>query len=172
MKADSISALGERHLVFRLDDLAYAVPIANVEEIVPMAELISVAGAPSFLAGFLDVGGQLVAVVSMRRLLAMPDRPRELYTPLVILKSTPLSIALEVDDVTQIVELDDSVSIAQGNSLNDCASAVARIDGRPVVLLAPERILLEQERRRLGELAESAQRRLAELDAELEKVAP
>ena len=167
MGADSISQLRGRCLVFHLADRAYAVPTGCVEEIVSMAELCPVPGAPTFLSGFLDVGGQLVAVISLRRLLGMPDRERELYTPLVILKASPQQIALEIDGVSRIVDIDDDelIPVTEGCSLSDCASAVARLDGQAVVLLSPERLLLEQEQRRVAELAELVRQRLAEVEA-------
>ena len=166
MGADSISPVRGRYLIFHLADRTYAVPTGCVEEIVPMAELFPVPGAPSFLAGFLDVGGQLVAVISLRRLLGMPDRAPELYTPVVILKTTPQPVALEVDGVSRIVDIggDDVVPVTESCSLNDCASAVVHLDGQAVVLLSPERILLEQEQRRVAELAELARQRLAEVE--------
>lgn len=77
MGADVFSVRG-RYLIFLLADRMYAVPVEAVQEIVPMAELAQTAGAPSFLAGFLDFGGELIAVVSLRRLFKLPDRPREL----------------------------------------------------------------------------------------------
>jgi purine-binding chemotaxis protein CheW len=165
MGADSISTLRGRYLIFHLADRTYAVPAWCVEEIVPMAELFPVPGAPSFLAGFLDVGGQLVAVISMRRLLGMPYREPELYTPLLILKALPQQVALEIDGVTRIVEIDDEdlIPVTEGSSLNDCASAVVRLDGDTIVLLSPERILLEEERTRIAELAVSTRQRLAEV---------
>ena len=167
MGADSTSPLRGRYLIFHLADRAYAVSTRRVEEIVPMAELTPVPGAPAFLSGFLDVGGQLVAVISLRSLLGMPDRERELYTPLLILKSSPQQVALEIDGVSRIVDIgdDELIPVTEGCSLNDCASAVARLDGQAVVLLSPERLLLEQELRRVAELAELIRQRLAAVEA-------
>jgi purine-binding chemotaxis protein CheW len=164
MGADSNTPRG-RYLVFQLADCAYAVPAGAVEEIVPVAELASVAGAPSFLEGFLDVGGELIAVLSLRRLLGLPEHEWELYTPLVILKSDRPKIAVEIDGVICVAQIDDEhlSPIAEGCSLNDYATAVARHEGRTVILLSPAQILLDQERRRLVELAETAQQRLSEL---------
>ncbi len=167
MGADSISPARGRYLIFQLADRSYAIPIRCIEEIVPIAELTSVPGAPAFLAGFLDVGGQLVAVISLRHLLGMPDHECALYTPLVILKAKDQRFALEIDGVSRIADIDDEklVSLTEGCSLNDCATAVARLDEEVVVLLSPERILLEQEQKRVAELAEIARRRIAEVEA-------
>jgi purine-binding chemotaxis protein CheW len=166
MRADSVSQGCGRYLIFQLLDRTYAVPTRFVEEIIPMAELFFVPGSPAFIAGFLNLGGQPIAVISMRCLLGMPDLERELYTPLVILKALPYQLALEVDDVTRVVEImgDDWMPLADECSLNNCASAIARLDDQAVVLLSPERILLEQERRRVIELAELARQRLVEIE--------
>lgn len=166
MGADSLSLARGRYLIFHLADRNYAIPSRCVEEIVPMAELSPVPGAPSFLPGFLDVGGELVAVISMRRLFGMSDRERELYSPLVLLKAMPQRLALEIDGVTRIADIDgaDLVSLTEGNSLNDCAFAIARLDGCAVVILSPERLLLDEEEKRVFELAEQARQRLSEVE--------
>jgi len=166
MGADSTFAVRRGCLLFRLAEQTYALPGECVEEIVPMAELSSAPGAPSFLSGFLEVAGRLVAVISLRRLWKLPDRARELYTPIVILKSSPRAWAIEVDAVTQIVEMHghDLVPIADGCSLNDCAVAIARVEGSSVVLLSPDRILLEQEQKGVAELSELVRQRLAEME--------
>jgi purine-binding chemotaxis protein CheW len=167
MGADISSGLCGRYLIFHLAEQTYAVPIAAVEEIVPMAELAQVAGAPPFLAGFLDVAGHLVAVVSLRRLFALSDKPRELYTPIIILKAAARRIALEVDEVREIAAIadEDAIVLEGGCMFNDVASAAARLQGVTVLLLAPERLLLEEEHRRLQALSEMAGDRLAAVEA-------
>jgi chemotaxis signal transduction protein len=168
MGAEFLSLYCGKYLIFHLSDSAYAVATTCVEEIVPMAELIPVPGSPNFLTGFLNVGGDTFGAISMRRLFGMADQERQLYTPLIILKGLTMNIALEVDEVARVVDIgvDDLVSNAEGSSLNDCAVAVARIEGHAVVVLSPERLLLHQEQKRVTEMADLAQQRLAELELE------
>jgi purine-binding chemotaxis protein CheW len=167
MGAGTSFSVRGRYLIFHLADQAYAVSVAAVEEIVPMAELVQVAGGPSFVTGLLDLGGQLIAVISLRRLFNLSDRRRELYTPIVILKAAPRPIALEVDAVQEIVEIkdEDAVALGDGYALNDFAFAAARVSGNHVLLLSPERLLLEEEHRRIAELAERTRQRLGALEA-------
>ena len=166
MGADAAFSLRGRYLVFHLADQTYAVPVAAVEEIVPMAELALVACGPSFLAGFLDVGGELIAVISLRRLFKLADKSRELYTPIVILKSAPQRVALEVDAVREIADIadEDAVVLGDGCVLNDFALAAVRREGTTVLLLSPERLLLEEEQRRIAELADMARDRRAAVE--------
>lgn len=167
MGADVSSSLRGRYLIFHLADQAYAIPIAAVEEIVPMAELAQVAGGPSYVAGFLNVGGELIAVVSLRRLFKLADKNRELYTPLVILKSAPRCIALEVDAVQEIADVahQDAIALGEGSVLNDFALAAVRRAGTTILLLSPERLFLDEERRRLAELSGLASERRASAEA-------
>jgi purine-binding chemotaxis protein CheW len=167
MGAASVFPFRRRYVIFHLADRNYALPLDCVEEIAPMAELSTVPGSPSLLSGFLNIGGRLIPVVSLRRLWRMPDREPELYTPLLALQGTQRQIALEIDGVTRVVEIDPAslTPIDDGSSANNCATHIINMDERPVVLLAPERILMEEERQRLAELGELAQQRIAQLES-------
>ena len=166
MRTATPSTTDESFLVFGLSDRAYAIPISYVAEIAPMAELSQVPGSPNFLSGFLNVAGQLIGVVSLRRLFGLPDRERHLYSPLVLLKTLPQPIALEVDTGLQIARIrsDEMMPLDEASSVNNCATAVVRIDGSSVVVLSVDQLLLEQERKRVAELAHLAGQRLDHMD--------
>ncbi|HVT28020.1 MAG TPA: chemotaxis protein CheW [Lacipirellulaceae bacterium] len=162
MGAEKIQSRRGRYLIFHLSERTYAISIRNVSEVLAETELSWVPGSPSFLTGFLNVGEELIAVISLRRLWGIPDRERELYSPLILLRSESQQVALEVDRVSRIVDIadEDLVGVSEGSALNDSAISIARVDGTNVVLLSPSRLLLEEERRRIAELTELAQRRL------------
>ena len=68
-------------LVFRLADQQYGIPVGEVQEIVPMARLVRSASLPAVIDGFLNLAGRAVAVVPLRRLLGLPDRPAGVAHP-------------------------------------------------------------------------------------------
>ncbi|HEX5472765.1 MAG TPA: chemotaxis protein CheW [Lacipirellulaceae bacterium] len=155
-----------RYLIFHLAERAYAISIRDVTEVLAAAELTAVPGSPAFISGFLSVGKQLIAVVSLRRLFGMPDRERELFSPMILVRASDRPLALEVDSVFRIAEVEDAelVAVDDGSSLNNAALSVIRIDGNKVVLLSASRLLLEQERRRVAEMTELARQRCAEAE--------
>jgi purine-binding chemotaxis protein CheW len=155
-----------RHVVFRCGEQSYALPIERVEEILPLAEVAHVPNAPSFLNGFLDIGGEPVAVISLSGLLGIERREPELYTPLILLKSASPRIAMEVDEVLQIVELDeqDLRPIIEDCSFNDCAASSVRVDDKTLLVLSPQKLLLEEEQKRIAELTAMELRRLEALN--------
>lgn len=86
-------------LVFLLDGQRYALPVEQVEEVLPMAWLTRVADCPPDVCGLLDVRGALWAVVdpSLRLGAALrPPRPGDL---LVLVRSPAGAAALRVDEV-------------------------------------------------------------------------
>jgi purine-binding chemotaxis protein CheW len=144
----------ERIVVLYLERQAYGLPVSAVEEILPLSRLARPAGAPSILAGILDVGGEPVAVLDMRRLFGLPDGEFTPETLILRLKGSEPPIGVAVDRVSEIASVrdDEIVPLGEGCAVNDCVTGVVRRDAENVLLLNAERLVLAQERRRLADL--------------------
>ncbi len=155
-------------VVFHLADRLYAVPSQQVEQIVPMADLIRPAGLPRFLLGFLNLHGEPLPVVSLHHLFGLPGPTIGLWTPLIILEANGRRFAVMVDEVTQVITLQPNqpaaVPVPQGQVFNDCVTSVVPFPDGVILLLAPERLLLEQEQHVLAMLQAMAADRLHELE--------
>lgn len=155
-----------RHaLVFSVAQHRYAVPSERVHQIVHMAALVSTPGQPSVIEGFLNLRGRAIPVIRLRRLFQLDARAPQIYTPLVIVDSGGLAMALAVDAVEEVADFDDSSiqPLSEGNSPNNCAEAVFNLDGRQVILLSCDLLLLAKERACLTELQAAVDERLGEL---------
>ena len=154
------AAAAPRVLVFRLAAQAYALPVACLREIVPLAQLSRPPALPPLLAGFLNLEGRAVPVVRLARLLGAAEQRTGLYTPVLILRGDS-SVALLVDAVEGIVTLDDAalVPIRESFCVNDCATGLALVGDKHVVLLDERRLVRAEEQRRIDELAALAQSR-------------
>jgi purine-binding chemotaxis protein CheW len=153
-------------LLFHLGGQAYGLPLEDVLEIVPLAELSRPPGLPALLAGFLNLGGKALPVLRLDRLFGLPELVPGLYTPLVILRSTSHPLALLVETVSRIVTIsaDAVVPVPAGESFNDCALGMVTLDGHVVLLLSAERLLLDKEQQCLAELQDREQARLRALE--------
>ena len=130
-----------------------------------MAQLARPPGLPALLEGFLNLRGEAVPVVRLRRLFGLPEASPGLYTPMVVLKGREGPLALLVDEVSGVLSASEEAGlpVQEGHAFNDCVEAEVVLDGRAVHLLSTDRLLLEQERRRIAELQVVAQRRLSDL---------
>ncbi len=150
-------------VVFRIADQAYGISLDAVLEILPMATLTRPPGLPSVLSGFLNLSGTAVPVVSLARLFALAASAPGMYTPLLLVRCAGQTLALLVDAVQGIASVDESATLPlqENFCFNDCAEGVVTVGETNVVLLSYERLVCEQEDRRISELTAIEQSRLA-----------
>ena len=155
-------------IVFEAAQQAYALPLTDVREVLPMAELSRPPGLPSILDGFLNLAGQAVPVVRLAELFH-PDMPRpegaslpNLYAPLLIVAVRERLMALAADKVIETItpRQFDLVPLEKGHSFNGCARGIVRKGESTILLLSPERILLDEETKCLEQNRSAEQRRL------------
>jgi purine-binding chemotaxis protein CheW len=153
-------------MVFHLAGQAYALPLREVQEVVPLASLSQPPGLPSVLAGFLNLAGTAVPVVRLDRLFGLPDQSTGLYTPLLILRHVDPPIALLVDRVSEILAIaaETILPLRENHSFNDCAEGVVTVGEQVILLLSAQRILLDKEQQCLAEFQDREQARLRELE--------
>jgi hypothetical protein len=82
-----------------------------------------------------------------------------LHTPLLLLKTPGGLLALLVESVRGLGVVSEICPV-EGHSFNHCIAGEARVGPDSVFLLAPDRIFLEKERRRLADLQVFEQERL------------
>jgi chemotaxis-related protein WspB len=59
-------------LVFHIGRERYALPLASIERVLPVAGLTPLPGAPRFVPGLLDLHGEAVPVIDLSRLAGSP----------------------------------------------------------------------------------------------------
>ena len=157
---------GRRLVVFHLAEQAYALDLAEVQEVVLMAALSRPPGLPAVLEGLLNLAGAVVPVVRLDRLFRVPGQAPGMFTPLIILRATDHHVALMVDRVSGIVSVADDavVRVRENQAFNDCAEGVVTVRDRVVLLLAAGRILLEKEAQSFAEFESVERERLGALE--------
>jgi purine-binding chemotaxis protein CheW len=156
-------------LVFEVSGRLCALPVEAIREITHIPATVRVPGQPSILEGFLNLHGLPVAVVSLSRLFQLPHNEPGLYAAVIIARAVDTVVGLLVDSVEGVTAVDDAdmQALPLNHSFNDCAEAQFESDGRPVTLLACDRILLDKERRCAADLVEQLRERMNDLDAGL-----
>ncbi len=93
-----------QHLVFDLDEQRYAIKLSAVEKVIRAVQITNLAEAPEFLLGLINLQGNIIPVIDIRRALHLPDRELELSDRIIIAKISGRVIAFAVDNVDDIVE--------------------------------------------------------------------
>jgi len=87
---------------FVVGDVAYAVPIANVQEIISPVGLTELPHSPPAIAGVADHRGQVIPIIDLRarfRLPSLPDRRRAKW---ILVRFGDRTFGLAVDRVTDV----------------------------------------------------------------------
>ncbi len=133
-------------LVFHLDDGRFAVPLAEVREIVQAVTHTALPRAPAVVLGIIDVRGTIVPVLDVHARFGRPARPTLVSDHFVLAGNRPT--ALRVDRAVEILslaadEIHDATALAQGVRL---VTGVARVgDGRLVLIHDLEAFLTADE---------------------------
>jgi purine-binding chemotaxis protein CheW len=152
-------------LLLRVAEQTCGVPVAGIREIVHRAALVSTPGQPPILEGFLNLRGEAIPVIPLRRLFGLPDGPPDLYTPLVVMDIGGVQAALEADEAESVLEIraEDMRPLPAEASPEHCAEAVAINGDRQILLLSCAKILYEQEKQCLAALQTTMATRLQNL---------
>jgi purine-binding chemotaxis protein CheW len=153
-------------LTFELGGQIYGIDLDKIQEIVPMAQLFRPASLPMMIAGFLNLAGSAVPVLRLDRLFGLAEFSIGLYTPLVILHHPDAHLAVIVERVHRIiiVSAESILPIPENHTFNDCVEGTAMHAEQAILLLSPERILLEKEQLCVAEFESREQARLRDLE--------
>lgn len=161
--APSMKPASETFVVFRLGAARLALSRGEVLEILPLPRLLSPAGAPSVLAGYMNVGGEALAIIRLGRLLD-PQAPLEeagIYSHIIRLAPAGRRMGLLVDRVEDAAaEAQALEPVEPSDSLNGALAANIRLEGQLCGLLSSERLLNAHEAAKLQEMTEMMQERL------------
>jgi purine-binding chemotaxis protein CheW len=89
-------------IVFSLGMQRYGIPLTAVECVVRMVEVTPLPDIPTFIRGVINVHGEIMPVIDLRRRFGLPERTARLQDQLLITRWTKRSLALMADMVSDV----------------------------------------------------------------------
>jgi purine-binding chemotaxis protein CheW len=99
-------------IAFSLDDHAYALHLPAVERVVRIVEVTPLPDAPDIVVGVVNMRGEVIPVVDIRKRFALPERAPDLSDQLIVARTSRRAVALIADTVTGVIECDEADVIA------------------------------------------------------------
>src|SRR5215468_4872950 len=90
---------------FFLDGLRFGVDVQKVQEVVPYQEMTRVPLAPLTVRGLLNLRGQIVTGIDLRRRLELAERPAGQLPTNVVLRGEEAPVSFLVDDIGEVLEV-------------------------------------------------------------------
>ncbi|HWB10979.1 MAG TPA: chemotaxis protein CheW, partial [Pirellulales bacterium] len=92
---------------FYLDGLFLGVDVQQVQEVIRYHEMTRVPRAPHVVEGLINLRGQIVTAIDLRRRLELTDRPAEQLPMNVVVRTDDGVVSLLVDEIGDVLEVDE-----------------------------------------------------------------
>lgn len=149
----------EQLVLFRLADEYYGLDIGCVREIIVWQPVTRVPRTPPFIEGVINLRGQIIPVIDLRRRFGLPETERDRSSRIVVVEIASVVTGLVVDAVSEVIRLPTSAIEPPSEVLAVDAAfirGIARTDQRLIILLNAERILDHAEQEALAAGAAAA----------------
>ncbi len=93
---------------FYLDKLLFGVELKGVQEVIRSLEMTKVPLAPAVVSGLINLRGQVVTAVDLRRRLELEPSPPGTLSMNVVVRSEDGSVSLLVDEIGDVVEVEET----------------------------------------------------------------
>ena len=93
---------------FYLDKLLFGVELKGVQEVIRSLEMTKVPLAPEVVSGLINLRGQIVTAVDLRRRLELEPAPPDTQPMNVVVRSEDGAVSLLVDEIGDVVEVDET----------------------------------------------------------------
>lgn len=131
-------------VVFMIGDALFAVPGANVTEILPLSTIYFVPGCPPSLEGVINVRGDITSVIRLGDLLGVEHTPAARRTAILLGRGAAMDSGLRVDQVLDVLDvLEENIQPPPdtlSERLRNWTTGVFTYQGCSVLLLDLERL--------------------------------
>ncbi|HOD16353.1 MAG TPA: chemotaxis protein CheW [Spirochaetota bacterium] len=134
---------------FVLDDVEYGVDILAVHEILRFPEITRLPNTPNFIIGVINLRGNVIPVVDVRRRFGFPRAKVTDLTRIIVIETNDKLVGLMVDNVHQVVRItqnnvDPPSELIEGVS-EKYIWGIGRLKDRLIVILNLANILFLEE---------------------------
>lgn len=136
-------------VVFTLDEQRYALHLSTVERIVRVVEVTPLPRAPAIVFGVINVQGQIVPLVNIRKRLRLTERETNLSDEVIIAHTSTRTVALLADAVSGLVECSPEEVIAAEKILPglEYVEGIAKLEDGMILIHDLDKFLsLEEEK--------------------------
>lgn len=142
-------------VTFHVGDEEFGVEILEVREINRMMEITRVPHAPDFVEGVVNLRGQVIPVVDLRKRFGLGAVERDKNARIVVVELGDRVVGFLVDSVSEVLRVPRGVveppPAIVGGIDSEYIEAVVKLDDRLLILLNLQKLLTKGENQELGE---------------------
>jgi purine-binding chemotaxis protein CheW len=134
----------DRYMTFSISGGQFAVPLANVHEVIPYTDVTPVPMAPHFLTGIINLRGRIVSVISLQLRFGLSQPVSSSDASILIIQNKGSLLGVQTDSIDSVIPLTaEQLSPPPSYSTapyNDYMDAVAQGERHLIVILNSEKL--------------------------------
>jgi purine-binding chemotaxis protein CheW len=142
LKSDLAQTSGQFSTFF-LADLFFGVDVLRVQEVLRFQQMTRVPLAPEVIEGLINLRGQIVTAIDMRRRLRLPPRSGDKMPMNMVVRTEDGAVSLLVDEIGDVLDVDAATYERPPENLDpaarDLIRAVYKLKDRLLLVLDTER---------------------------------
>ena len=128
---------------FFLDGLFFGIDVLKVQEVILYQDMTRVPLAPPEVMGLINLRGQIVTALDLRRRLGLRPRPADARPLNVVVRTDDGPVSLLVDEIGDVLEIAEDQMERPPETVDACARELLRgvykLEGRLLLILDTER---------------------------------
>jgi purine-binding chemotaxis protein CheW len=119
-------AMVKQFCTFSLEGLLFGIEVGKVQEVIRYQEMTPVPLAHPVVRGLINLRGQIVTALDLRRRLELPERAAEQLPMNVVVRAGDEAVSLLVDRIGDVLEVEDENFEAPPETLQGVAKELIR----------------------------------------------
>jgi len=138
-------AASQQFCTFVLQEEFFGVPVEQVQEVIRYQEMTRVPLVSEVVSGLINLRGQIVTAIDLRRCLGMADRKAGELPMNVVVRTGDGPVSLLVDDIGDVIEVSENAYESTPQNMRrqqkEIVDGVYKLDGRLLLVLNTQRAL-------------------------------
>jgi purine-binding chemotaxis protein CheW len=136
-------ANAQQFCTFFVDRRFFGVPVQQVQEVIRYQEMTRVPLVPPVIRGLINLRGQIVVAIDLRRRLGLAERPEEQLPMNVVVRTDEGAVSFLVDEIGDVLEVDEKCfeptpETTHGKT-RELVRGVYKLQDQLLLVLDPER---------------------------------
>ncbi len=135
----------KQYSTFYVSDLYFGIDVLNVQEVLRYQQMTRVPLAPDVIEGLINLRGQIVTAVDLRKRLNVPPRDNGSAPMNIVVRSEEGAVSLLVDEISDVLQVDPASYEPPPQNLpeeqRELIEGLYKLDGRLLLILNTERVL-------------------------------
>ena len=97
-----------KYISFNLNNDYYCIALDFVNEVLKDTPITNVPGTPDFIEGIMNLRGDYITVINLKKFLSLPEGTASDKKPVVIIECNDLKLALLIDKINELFEYQET----------------------------------------------------------------